>query len=375
MLLGVGAPVIGVKTNMDGKILRTHQIREKRMSSVEVVDAIGVVIVTYNSSDVIENCLDSLIGSNHPNLRVVIIDNNSPDDTVEVIRRWANDRACNFAEAAVGETPPPQLDIFPSVTLLRSNLNKGFAAGTNIGLRTLLAHVKINLFWLLNPDCVAMKDTARVYAQAAAAGPFSLMGGRTLYLDPPNQIQSDGGRFNRWTGLCHNVNQGLSPDTVPAPDSNSLDYISGANVVASRTFIEAAGLMVEDYFLYYEEVEWATRRGKLSLKFCPEAVVYHHGGTAIGSGLVGRRASGFANYFNYRNRMIFMRRNFPAARPTAYLYSVLKIAKLVLLGAWQEAFGAFCGLHQLAPPRDIRTRLAPEAAALAFGKKPEPNND
>ncbi len=336
--------------------------------------AMGVAIVTYNSSDVITDCLDSLLACDHPDLRIVICDNNSPDDTVEVIRRWAGVHASelgtgNFIEVAMDATTLPHLEPLARVTLLRSALNRGFAAGTNAGLITLFRQSDINLFWILNPDCIAGKETALAYAKTAAQGPFSLMGGRILYLDAPNDIQSDGGRISRWTGICRNVNQGLKPDRVVPPAADTLDFISGANVVASRVFIEAAGLMAEDYFLYFEEVDWAFRRGDLALQFCPEALVYHHGGTAIGTGSTNRRASGFANYFNYRNRMIFLRRNFPAALPVAYLYSALKIVKLILLGAWDEAHGAVCGLHRLAPPRAVCARLSPDAAVMAFDKR------
>ena len=108
---------------------------------------------------------------------------------------------------------------------------------------------------------------------------------------------------------------------------------------------------------------------EISPSTCPEAIIYHHGGTASGSGSISRRASAFANYFYYRNRMRFVGRfNWPAL-PSAYAYSLLKIAKLVLLGAWDEAAGAMRGLHQLPPSATMSARLSPEAAERAFGRR------
>ncbi len=104
-------------------------------------------------------------------------------------------------------------------------------------------------------------------------------------------------------------------------------------MVASRLFIEQAGLMVEDYFLYYEEVDWAFRRGDLPLRLVPDAVVYHHGGTVIGSGSLSRRATPFANYFNYRNRARFARRHMPLALPLLLAKAVLKAGQLLMMGA------------------------------------------
>jgi GT2 family glycosyltransferase len=139
-------------------------------------------------------------------------------------------------------------------------------------------------------------------------------------------------------------------------------------MVASRQFIEMVGPLREDYFLYYEEVDWAFRRGGLPLRTCPEAVVHHHGGTSIGTGDINRRASAFANYFNFRNRLRFLARFAWPALPVAYVYSMAQIARLVLTGSGREAVGALRGLHQLRPPREVADRIAPEAAELAFGR-------
>ena len=65
--------------------------------------------------------------------------------------------------------------------------------------------------------------------------------------------------------------------------------------------------------------------------------------------------------------MRFMRRFFPARVPIAYSYSALKIVRLVTQGFFEEAHGAFCGLHALPPPASVRRRLTDEAARFAFG--------
>lgn len=329
---------------------------------------IGVIIVTYMSGPVISECLDSLMRSTHRDLRVVVCDNRSPDDTVARIRAWAEAHGRPLAEHDDPETlaePAPG-----SVTLLHTGGNLGFAGGVNAGLRALRRHEEIGLFWVLNPDSIVLPDTASAFARCALVQPrFGLMGGRIVYSEPPNRIQSDGGRVSRFTGICRNVNQGQPGDMADRPDAASLDFISGASMVASRAFVDRAGLLVEDYFLYFEEVDWAARRGDLPLIICKDAVVHHHGGTAIGTGSLTRRASAFANYFNYRNRMRFIRRFHPLGLPIAYTASLARIAKLAIVGAWPEAGGAFRGLNGLAPPRSVAERIGPDTAALAFGAR------
>jgi GT2 family glycosyltransferase len=330
---------------------------------------IGVIIVAYQSGDVIGACVESLLASQGAGLRVVVCDNASTDETVAKLRRVTQAAGVALAEHPAAWAGALSFDELAPVTLLRSDANLGYAGAVNIGLRALAPHLEVGLFWVLNPDSVVLPDTAAAYLRAAGqGGAFGLMGGRTVYHEAPNRIQSDGGRVSRWTGVARNLNAGCLPEEVEMPDPTTLDFISGANMVASRAFVDQVGSMAEDYFLYYEELDWAARRGDLPFRLCAQAVVLHHGGTTIGSGSETRRSSGFANYFNYRNRMRFMRRFNPAGLPLSYAYSMAKIATLAARGARDEAAGAFRGLHHLPPPAAVRARLSPEAAARAFGR-------
>ena len=326
---------------------------------------IGVIVLTFQSEDVIEACLNSLHATQHPGLRVVVCDNGSEDDTIGVIRRWASEKDICFAEVLPGASKYPASP--PFLTVLHNGENLGFAGGVNIGIAHLQADPRIELFWILNPDSEVTPGTAGNYVECAhRIGRFSLMGGRICYHESPGRIQSDGGRVSRWSGICRNLNAGLMPDEAHFPNVSTLDFISGANMVASRAFVQQAGPMVEDYFLYYEEVDWAARRGDLPLAFCPEALVFHHGGTTIGTGSISKRASPFANYFNYRNRMRFMRRFRPQALPVAWALSMLRVLKLIAVQAYAEAWAAFSGLNGLPPPSAVRDRIAPNDRHRAF---------
>jgi GT2 family glycosyltransferase len=327
---------------------------------------IGVVIVAFNSESVIRDCLHSLYQSRGPCLKVVIVDNASTDDTRDVIRHWAS-TISGFAEVSPIQAASASAEA-ADYLLVCATINAGFAAGVNIGLRHLRSQPDIDLFWILNPDIRVRSDAAECYARRAGeVGTFSLMGGRTLYINPKDTIQSDGGNLNAWTGMCANANLGRHASETCYPSAPQFDYIPGANIVVSRAFLDSAGLMDESYFLYYEEVDWAFRRGALSLTYAPGAIVEHHGGSAIGSPTLGKtQGTSFANYFNYRSRMRFMRRFYPWRLPVAYIYSVLKVVRLVMQGFYDEAHGAFRGLHALPPPANVRRRLTDEAARIAF---------
>lgn len=331
--------------------------------------AIGVAIVTFNSADVIIGCLESLFASQGAAPRVVVTDNASRDDTVATIRDWAAGRAAanpgfRFAEGSAGGEAAPSA----ALTLLHAGFNGGYAHGVNAGLRLLLSDDALDLFWVLNPDCEVAPDAAAQYLAHGADGCFALMGGRTIYREAPCLIQTDGGQVSPWTGICRSLNAGRAPAEAAMPAAAEIDYVTGANLVASRAFIEQAGLMTEDYFLYYEEVDWAFRRGSLPLRLAPDAIVYHHGGTSIGSRTASQRASAFAWYFNTRNRIRFLRRHRPLAVPFGVAHALAKAAQLLLTGERVEARAVLTGAFGLPPPAQVRARIAPgQAQVLAFG--------
>lgn len=310
--------------------------------------SIGVVIVAYGSQDVLPRCLETLAASNHEDIKTVVIDNASPDASAEIVRRHARERGLSgetgFLEIGAGEIEAQAGGFLPPLTLIRSADNRGFGGGCNLGLRLLRRAPEIDLFWLLNPDTEVLPETASAYALRAAAGETGLMGGRVLFHAPPNLIQSDGGRLNRWTGFCRNINYGKPPGEAQPPASEEIDFLLGANLVASRAFLDRAGLMREDYFLYYEEVDWALKRGELPLTFVPEALVLHHGGTAAGTGGAKGQTTAQSHYYNFRNRMRFIARHNPKALPVAYAVSLWKALTMISHGERAQGLAAIRGM-------------------------------
>ena len=209
--------------------------------------ALGVVIVSFNATDVILDCLDSLLAAPDVVLHIVVVDNASTDGSADLIRAWAAGQA--------GPRQPPELpfavphhpqalplhDRVPhtsersTVTLLEAPMNGGFAAGVSLGLAALHQVPTLDRFWVLNPDCIVPPQTPLHFATYhPPGGVFSVMGGRVRYVHDPDQLQSDGGVFNRRSGVTSNISRGCSHARTPPPDTETLDYISGATIVASR---------------------------------------------------------------------------------------------------------------------------------------------
>lgn len=333
--------------------------------------AVGVVVVTYQAEDIIIDCLESLMASKGADLRIVVVDNASRDGTVKTVTDWAlgvhalsGSGKSAHARQSHGSIPlvsgAERLDTLPAgaIGLLSLAENKGFAAGINAGLRSLMAMPEIDYFWILNPDCMAEAETAQhLIDKAQKVGLFGVIGGRVFYMDPPLMIQSEGGRVDLWSGTCIPFNLGRTGREVSAPEDQSLDYIAGSHMFVSRAFVMQAGLMPEDYFLYFEEVDWCLRRGQLPLFICAEAAVHHHGGHTIGSATLAKGPAPLSAYFMARSRLKFVARWRPVALPYAWSYVMLIALRSLWRGHRATGLAMMRALFGRGPSQDILSRI------------------
>jgi GT2 family glycosyltransferase len=117
-----------------------------------------------------------------------------------------------------------------------------------------------------------------------------------------------------------------------------MNYVEGASMLVSRQFLIEVGLLCEDYFLYFEEADWAIRaEGRFRPGYAPKSIVYHKVGGSIGTSSNPASKSITCDYFNIRNRLLFTRRFYPAALPTVWLVIVGALLLRLFLGKWDRA--------------------------------------
>ena len=308
---------------------------------------LGVVIVNFRgAADTIE-CLESLLRSTLP-MKIVVVENGSGDDSADVLRAWtagARDAVSESSEMAAFSAPPvakpvPLADIsaavvgtpasggVASLTLIRSESNLGFAGGNNLGLRHLLADRQLKHFWLLNNDTVVAPDAAMALLSRMMATPRVGMCGTVVrHYWEPDRIQAlNGSAFNLFTGNSRSLG-GEQPATIkysPQDVADATDFVLGASLAVSRDFLTEVGLMEEDYFLYFEEIDWAVRNRKLKDRafdtgFAHGATVFHKAGRSIGSGSARAKRGAFADYWLARSRLKFVWRHYRLLWPLHWL--------------------------------------------------------
>lgn len=332
-------------------------------------DVFGVAIVTYNTKDVIIDCLESLVSAANADgvtLDIAVVDNASQDGSAQFVRDWAAGRGTHpvSGDLPFDFVPVPKPLSGHRLTVLESAFNTGFAGGVNQGVAYLMQTPGINRVWILNPDGIVPPGTPA--ALTAQPDGFGLMGGRVLYQHAPDIVQTDGGRLNRWSGATSGVNLSAKVQETVFPQAATLDFISGAHMVVSRLMWDFAGPMRENYFLYYEEADWSLRRGNLPLVALEQAVIYHRGGSSIGSGTVDRKAAPMSLYFLHRARHRFMQRMYPRRMPAVWAYTLAKTARVAMSGDILGARTLLCGALDAAPPAGTLSRLSPEALTVAL---------
>ena len=205
---------------------------------------IYIVLLNWNGSDDTIACLESIRHLKGQAPKVVICDNASSDDSWEKLSAYISRQ--------VG------LDI----QLVQTGSNLGFAGGNNVGLRLALSDPEMQFAWVLNNDTeVAPEALASLLAYMNARPDVGICGSTLLYADEPSLIQAVGGQYNPWLGTSKHVlgHQKFSQTICESVNPDSFDYVVGASMLVRRAVLERVGLLSEDYFLYCEEIDWATR--------------------------------------------------------------------------------------------------------------------
>jgi GT2 family glycosyltransferase len=328
---------------------------------------VAVVLVNWKGwADSIE-CVESLLRESDDRFTVFLVDNASPDGSADAIEAYFTGRSdhapARLAQidhaaprlsaefARFGPTDEPRLVGSTRVVLIESGSNLGFAGGNNVGARWALAQDSVDILWFLNNDTVA--DAGAVAALIAgfdADASVGMAGGLVRYYHRPDILQGRNGAYLT-TRTCEAARFGdgerFDAPFDPVEIASRTDFVMGACLAVTRAFYTQIGPMAEDYFLYFEELDWAERaKGRFKIGFFPSLTVFHKEGGTIGSSGVPKNRSVLSDYYMTRSRMLFLRKHRPDAVPLAVAYTLAKALRRLLRGEPAKIAAQARGLWQ-----------------------------
>jgi len=288
-------------------------------------------------------CLESLLLLKYPYCQIIVVDDASEDESAARLKEWAKMKNLLLKEFLdSGYSSNSESDEIPLV-LIRSSRNRGFAGANNLAFSYALNKDDFAYIWLLNNDTVVAPDALgpmiRRLQESKHAG---ICGSTLLYYHDRQTIQTLGGAsFNKWTGIGKQIfsNHTFNPTIDQTMVENKLDYIYGASMLITKSFLKEIGPMNEEYFIYFEEIDWAVRaKGRYQLAWAPGSLVYHKAGVTIGGGYrINSVSSLFSDYYYFKNMLRFTRNFFPWMLPFVYLRQLVMLFQKIKGRQWPNA--------------------------------------
>lgn len=267
-------------------------------TSDRVIDEpkIAVVVLNWNGGSDTVDCIASLQATVYKNREIIVVDNGSTDNSLAIIRGR-----------------------FPTITILETGENLGYAGGNNVGIRRALA-TGAEFILLLNNDTVVDRYLLNAFIEASRIVSSNVILGAKIYcFDEPETLWFAGARW-RYDTLTFE-HEHLGDNDILAPNRFVItDYITGCALFASSSTFSKVGLLNEKFFLTYEETDWCYR-ARSSGHECivvPAARLWHKVSASFGGA-----ESPLQMYFYARNGLLWAEKHLSKRLYFAFLLRTL----------------------------------------------------
>lgn len=305
-----------------------------------------IIILNWKNALDTVSCLNSIASLEDVKYRLVICDNASPDNSYEVIKDWLR-LSENYKDKNIIEFNHHQSEHYviddaaaESVFLIQTGANLGYAGGNNVGIRFSLNQNDMEYVWILNNDTevhpFALKQMILHCQEDAKIG---VCGSRLVYFHDRTILQGLGGRYHPLFCTTSHYAEHV-PSYATYDDKfveSNIDYVIGASMLIKRTVLKSVGLLSEDYFLYYEELDYCLRlKNKFSIGVATNSIVFHKEGGSTAGG-----KSDISDFFSVRNRLIITKKFNKWYLPTVYVSLLLCIANRIRRNEYKKAWNIF----------------------------------
>lgn len=250
---------------------------------VNVVD-LSVIIVNWNTRELLRACLDSVIRhTTGLSYEIIVVDNGSADGSPDMVRSG-----------------------FPDATLIANPDNRGFAAANNQGIQVARGQAVL----LLNSDTELIENSLlKLHRFLFSRGQIGAAGGKLIF--PGGAPQWSYGfepSFGRmlWITLSGvlRIPRGRKPNAViPAEGepARPVEYIVGADLTVKKSVLDKIGPLDESFFAYFEETDLCARirQAGFEVWYTPETCIIHRVGSSFQPGREGRLRIYYTSLFRY----------------------------------------------------------------------------
>lgn len=263
------------------------------------MNLVSIITVNFNQSYVTEQLLNSISVTNtYTAIEIIVVDNGS---TANSVPQWTEQ--------------------YPDIIFIRSDKNLGFAGGNNLGI----AAAKGDYYFLVNNDTEFTPGLVQTLVETLERNKHvGVVSPKIRYFDQPDMLQYMGFTdMNYYTARNSSIGQFETDIGQYDNLTGRTGYAHGAAMMVKKECIEKAGLMAENFFLYYEELDWCDhiKRAGYEIWLQTAALIYHKESVSVG------KVSALKEYFMNRNRILFIRRNAPLlSRWFFYVYFIAFVA-------------------------------------------------
>lgn len=241
---------------------------------------VSIITINYNQAEITRQFLESAKQLTYPNYEIIVVDNASVQPL------------CNYID----------LNQYPHLRLIRSDVNLGFTGGNNLGMQ----EARGDFFFIINNDTelspTLIQELLKPFQDDERVG---VTCPKIRFFDAPNLVQYAGyNPMNLYTGQATAI--GFNQQDMGQFDQPHTTYFAhGCAMMVSKKVVQQVGRFAERFFLYYEELDWSQRirNAGFLIYYQPAATVLHKESVSVGQN------STLRTYYLTRNRILFMRRH------------------------------------------------------------------
>jgi GT2 family glycosyltransferase len=232
---------------------------------LDIEPLVSIIIVNYNGKTNLENCLSSLSESSYKKLEIILVDNNSQDDSVDYVKNK-----------------------HPKVHIIKLDKNFGFAYPNNLGAK----NANGNLLLFLNNDTKPSPQFVTELVNVLNDPTIGIC--QSLLLKPTGEVDSSGDYVDT-KGIAYSSQQRVEK-------TSEILSAKGASMMIRKDLFEKMGGFDEKFFVTFEDIDlgWRTWISGYKVVVVPKSVVYHIGGQTINKMMLEISFHGFKNQLSMK---------------------------------------------------------------------------